>query len=75
MLFDGVNCLLFSPGDPAALADALRRLADDVPLRRRVAEGGARTARDLTIDRYAERAEAVHLAAAARPLTSGRSGP
>jgi glycosyltransferase involved in cell wall biosynthesis len=75
MLFDGVNCLRFPPGDPVALAHAVRRLADDAELRRRVAEGGARTARDLTIDRYAERIEAVHLAAAGRPLASGRSGP
>jgi glycogen(starch) synthase len=71
-LTDGDNCLLFPPGDPAALADAVRRLADDVELRRRVAEGGSRTAAEMTIDRYAERLEAVHRAAAGRAVSGVR---
>ncbi|WP_044560675.1 glycosyltransferase family 4 protein [Azospirillum sp. B4] len=33
---DGRNALLAPPGDPAALADALARLAQDAPLRRRL---------------------------------------
>jgi glycosyltransferase involved in cell wall biosynthesis len=73
-LHDGVNCLLFPPGDPAALADAVSRLAADPSLRGRIAEGGARTAREMTIDRYAQRLEAVHQAAAARSPASLRSG-
>jgi glycosyltransferase involved in cell wall biosynthesis len=32
LLVDGQSALLVSPGDPAALADALRRLAADTPL-------------------------------------------
>jgi len=64
MLFDGDNCLLFPPGDADALAAAVRRLADDPELRRTVAEGGSRTASDLTLDRYAERLEELHVAAA-----------
>jgi glycosyltransferase involved in cell wall biosynthesis len=64
MLFDGDNCLRFPPGDAEALAAAVRRLADDADLRRRIAEGGNRTAADLTLDRYAERVEALHVAAA-----------
>ena len=34
---DGDNALLFTPGDPAALADALSRVLGDVSLRRRLA--------------------------------------
>jgi glycosyltransferase involved in cell wall biosynthesis len=73
-LHDGVNSLLFPPGDPAALAEAVSRLAGDLDLRRRIAEGGTRTAKDMTIDRYAERLEAVHLAAASRSSASLPSG-
>jgi glycosyltransferase involved in cell wall biosynthesis len=70
-LHDGVNCLLFPPGDPAALAHAVSRLAGDVELRRRIAEGGSRTAGEMTMDRYAERLEAVHLTAASRSPVPG----
>lgn len=73
-LHDDDNCLRFPPGDAAALADAVARLGRDVELRRRIAEGGARTARDMTIDRYADRLETVHRSAASRsgaPLPSG----
>jgi glycosyltransferase involved in cell wall biosynthesis len=70
-LHDGVNCLLFPPGDPGGLAEAVSRLAGDVELRRRIAEGGARTAGELTLDRYAERLETVHLTAASRALAPG----
>jgi glycosyltransferase involved in cell wall biosynthesis len=70
-LHDGVNCLLFPPGDPAALAEGVTRLAGDVDLRRRIAEGGARTASEMTIDRYAERLEELHLAAAGHASASG----
>jgi len=73
-LHDGDNCLLFAPGDAAALADAVKRLANDVELRRRISEGGSRTAGEMTIDRYAERLEAVHRAAATRKGGSLRSG-
>jgi glycosyltransferase involved in cell wall biosynthesis len=40
LLADGENALLVPPGDPAALASALRALADDDDLSRRVASGG-----------------------------------
>jgi glycosyltransferase-like protein len=39
-LQDGHNALLVPPDEPAALATALGRLADDPDLRRRLAEGG-----------------------------------
>ncbi len=43
-LRDGENCLLFPAGDAGALAAAVRRLADDAPLRARLGADGGRTA-------------------------------
>jgi glycogen(starch) synthase len=43
-LRDGENAVLVAPGDPPALARAVRRLADQPPLRQRLVEGGRRTA-------------------------------
>jgi glycosyltransferase involved in cell wall biosynthesis len=43
-LRDGENCLLFEAGDAAALAAAVRRLADDGELRARLRAGGLETA-------------------------------
>ena len=53
------------PRDPAALASAVRRLADDAALRARLVRGGTATAADLGVDRLAEVLEHWHLAAAA----------
>jgi glycosyltransferase involved in cell wall biosynthesis len=47
-LRDGENALLFEAGDAAALAAAVRRLADDPALRGRLREGGLETARRHT---------------------------
>jgi glycosyltransferase involved in cell wall biosynthesis/SAM-dependent methyltransferase len=70
-LVDGVNCLVVPPADPAALAAAVRRLAADEGLRRRLVEGGRSTAAELDVDRLADRFEAWYeTAAAGRP-----SGP
>jgi 2-deoxystreptamine N-acetyl-D-glucosaminyltransferase/2-deoxystreptamine glucosyltransferase len=63
-LADGVNCVMFPPGDARALADALHAMAADPELRTRVAQGGEATARHMTMDGYAERLEVLHLAAA-----------
>src|SRR5439155_24325837 len=43
-LVDGVNAVLFKEGDEVALARAISRLAGDGALRRRIREGGFRTA-------------------------------
>jgi glycosyltransferase involved in cell wall biosynthesis len=40
LLVDGESALLVPPGDARALADAIRRLAQDTTLARRLAEGG-----------------------------------
>jgi len=43
LLTDGVDALLVPAGDPQALADALRRVADDDALAQRLADGGRET--------------------------------
>jgi glycosyltransferase involved in cell wall biosynthesis len=40
LLVDGESALLVPPGDPAALADALRRVAGDPETRKRLSKGG-----------------------------------
>jgi len=44
---DGENGILVAPERPAELAEALARVLADAPLRARLAEAGARTAREL----------------------------
>jgi len=47
LIDDGEQGLMVTPGDIGALADALRRLADDEPQRHRMAAAAARRARSL----------------------------
>jgi glycosyltransferase involved in cell wall biosynthesis len=62
---DGTTGLLVPPEDPAALADALARLAGDAALRRRMGEAGlAAYRRSFTAERMAEMAEAPYREAA-----------
>ncbi len=50
---DGETGFLVPPGDPAALADALRRMLTDAELRRRLgAAGRARVEREFTLDAF-----------------------
>jgi glycosyltransferase involved in cell wall biosynthesis len=52
VLTDGVTGLIVPPEDPAALGEAMRRLAGDQPLRHRLADAAQRLARErLTLDR------------------------
>ena len=57
-LVDAVNCLRFRSGDPASLADAVRRLAADPALRADLVAGGRRTASWFDADRLADHVEA-----------------
>lgn len=63
-LLDGTSAVLVPPGDPTALARAVRRLAADGTLRASVIAGGTKVATELTIDRLADTVEAWHVAAA-----------
>ena len=74
-LSDGSNCLLFSPGDPVSLADALLRMAMDSDLRTRVREGGWRTAARFSVDEMARAYEEWHLRAAEHRLGRGDASP
>ena len=49
VLRDGRDGLLAPPRDPAALADAIERLLDDEPLRRRLIDAGRARARDFDV--------------------------
>ena len=71
---DGRNCLQFRPGDAAALASCVRRLAESPVLRARLIDGGRATAKELTVGRLANRLEEWHLAAAA-DFGGGVPGP
>ena len=51
-LEDGVNCLLFPPGDAEALAARVRELAGDPPLRARLRSGGFTTAARYSEDAF-----------------------
>lgn len=68
-----VNCLRFTPGDDASLAQAVRRLARDPGLRERLVAAGLGTAAELTTVRLADELERRLVAAIdRRPDNSGR---
>jgi glycogen synthase len=64
---DGVNCVRVPTGDRAALARAVQQLAQSGDLRRRLVEGGLRTAEAFTLDRQAASIERCLLAASNAP--------
>jgi glycosyltransferase involved in cell wall biosynthesis len=62
-----VNGLLYPPGDAGALAEALRRLAGDLALRRRLARAGRERAGDFRPENVAPRLEEVYAHLLGRP--------
>lgn len=61
LLADGESALVVPPGDPDALAEALRRLLADPSLREHLASAGRRVVEaELTIDRVVPRFEALY---------------
>jgi glycosyltransferase involved in cell wall biosynthesis len=62
---DGENALLHRVGDVDALTRAIARLADDVPLRRRLAQAAAKTAAGFTEERLFASVDRVLAAACA----------
>lgn len=54
---NGENCLLVPPASPAAMAEAVLRLAGDADLRQRLGEEGIRTASMYSWERVAEQLE------------------
>jgi glycogen(starch) synthase len=59
-LADGVNCVLFTPGEPEELAAAVRRVANDRELRHQIVTGGTATASELTLERFSARLYELH---------------
>jgi glycosyltransferase involved in cell wall biosynthesis len=60
MVEDGVSGLLVPPADPAALAEAIRRVVDEPGLAGRLVEGGLDRVRQFTADRMVEGTIAVY---------------
>jgi glycosyltransferase involved in cell wall biosynthesis len=61
---DGENGLIVEPGDPEALAGAIRRFAGDEALRRRLAEAAAPSVAEFAPERVYERLERILVEAA-----------
>jgi lipopolysaccharide/colanic/teichoic acid biosynthesis glycosyltransferase len=71
---DGVSGLTVPPGDPAELREALRRLSDDVELRRRLGAGARqRYLQEFTRGRMIDRTVAMYTAVAADPAPVPRA--
>jgi glycosyltransferase involved in cell wall biosynthesis len=60
------NCILVPPDSPAEIAAALRRLAADDGLRRRLVSAGIDTAAQFSVERQAAALEEANLAVARR---------
>jgi len=74
-LHDGVDALLVAPSDPAALAEAWRRLVDDPRLRRRFADAARTRAPEFDADRVTETLMAAYRAAKAAGGTADDTSP
>jgi glycosyltransferase involved in cell wall biosynthesis len=66
-LTDHLNCLEVPVDDPTAVASAVRELASDEGLRRRLVNAGLTTSAAYRVDRFADELEALHVEAAGRP--------
>jgi glycogen(starch) synthase len=64
------NCVVFSPGDPAGLAEAVSRVANDGELRSRIVEQGYTTAGTFTIQHYAAALLPLHEGARRLPKSA-----
>jgi glycosyltransferase involved in cell wall biosynthesis len=73
-LWHAVNCVRFTPGDPAALAEAVERLAGDPDLRARLVARGRSTAAAFDVDRLTDCFERW-LVGAATGYPDGRPEP
>lgn len=60
-LTDNLNCIEVPIDDPAAVANAVRALANDESLRRRLVNGGLTTSAAYRIDRFSDDLETIHL--------------
>lgn len=60
LVVEGESGLLVPPGDPAALAAAIARVADDAPLRRALAARGLERSAEFTPERTAAATAAVY---------------
>ncbi|MGH2785978.1 MAG: glycosyltransferase family 4 protein [Actinomycetota bacterium] len=70
-LLDGANCLVVPKEDPEGTASAIASLAANPARRARLVAGGLRTAREFSLERYADVLEEWHVAAAGR-FANGR---
>jgi glycogen(starch) synthase len=70
-LLDGVNCVRFRPGDPAALAAAVQQVAGDAALRERLVRVGRATAAAFDVERLTD-CFAAWLTGAAAGFPDGR---
>lgn len=72
---DGVNALVVAPDDPAAVASAVRRLAQSESLRHRLVDGGRQTAGLHTAERFdAQTVEAIESRASLSASAPARTG-
>lgn len=73
-LVDGVNGLLVKPGEPAAMAAAINRLLEDVPIARQLGAQAKRTVSDrFSLDRMVSATESLYdrlLASKQRPAAA-----
>jgi ubiquinone/menaquinone biosynthesis C-methylase UbiE len=57
---EDADALLFEPGDASALADCIRRLADDSAMRERLISGGLANSARYAMDAFAARLTEIH---------------